>query len=92
MTQRAVRAALEEAGQTCQAICLTHTGARKVGQCTTTAHSFVQKFVRRETFSEQVALIDETIFLLPALEHLRLKGVRLICFGDFGQLPPVCNR
>ena len=29
--------------------------------------------------------------LLAALEHLRLKGVRLICFGDFRQLPPVSN-
>ena len=33
-----------------------------------------------------------SIDLLAALEHLRLKGVRLICFGDFGQLPPVSNR
>ncbi len=30
--------------------------------------------------------------LLAALEHLRLKGVRIICFGDFGKLPPVSNR
>ena len=30
--------------------------------------------------------------LLGALECLRLKGVRIICFGDVGQLPPVSNR
>ena len=44
-------------------------------------------------FVGQLVLIDEISFmsidLLAALEHLRLKGVRLICFGDFGQLPPV---
>ena len=33
-----------------------------------------------------------SIDLLADLEHLRLKGVRLICFGDFGQLPPVSSR
>ena len=30
--------------------------------------------------------------LLAALEHLRLKCVHIMCFGDFGQLPPVSNR
>ena len=44
----------------------------------------------------QVVLTDEISFmsigLLAALEHIRLKGVRLIAFGDFGQLPLVSNR
>ena len=48
------------------------------------------------TFSGQVVFVDEISFvsidLLAALEHLRLKGVRIICFGDFKQLPPVKNR
>ena len=30
--------------------------------------------------------------LLACLEHLRLRGVRLLCFGDWRQLPPVENR
>ena len=93
---RAVIAALEERGRTCQAICLTHTGARNIGQGAMTAHCFVHKFVLHGTYSGQVVLIDEISFmsidLLAALEHLRLKGVRLLCFGDFRQLPPVCNR
>ena len=93
---RATKAALEEAGLTCAAICLTHTGARNIGEGATTAHSFVMKYVLHGTFSGQVVLIEEISFmsldLLAALEHLRLKGVLLICFGDFGQLPPVSNR
>jgi hypothetical protein len=48
------------------------------------------------SFSGKAVLIDEISFmsvdLLAALEHLRLKGVRIMCFGDFGQLPPVSNR
>ncbi len=84
---RAVEAALEEQGQICQAICLTHTGARSVGQAAVTAHSFVQRFVLCGTFAGQVVLIHEISFMsidfLAALEHLRLNGVRLLCFGDF---------
>jgi hypothetical protein len=83
------------AGQSCQAICLTHTNTRNVGRGAVTAHSLAQQFVSRGTYSGQVVLIDEisfmTIGLLAALEHLSLQGLRLICFGDFGQLPPVCN-
>ena len=48
------------------------------------------------SFVGQAVLIDEISFmsvdLLAALEHLSLKGVRIVCFGDFGQLPPVSNR
>ena len=48
------------------------------------------------TFGGGCVLIDEISFmsldLLAALEHLRLKGVRLITFGDWGQLGPVSNR
>ncbi len=61
-----------------------------------TAHGFVMRFVLHGAFAGQVVLIDDTSFmsidLLAALKHLRLKGVRLICFGDFCQLPPVSNR
>lgn len=93
---RAVQAALEHAGVKCQAICLTHTGARNIGSKASTAHSFVIKHVLYGTFGGKVVLVDEISFmsldLLAALEHLRLKDVRLICFGDFGQLPPVSNR
>lgn len=91
---RAVNEALEHLG--CQAICLTHTGARNIGPDACTAHSFVMKHVLHGTFSGQVVVIDEVSFLslplIAALEHLRLKGVRLMCFGDFAQLPPVSNR
>ena len=74
----------------------THTGARNIGVGAMTAHSFAQKRVLHGTFSGSVVLIDEISFmsidLLAALEQLRLKGVRLFAFGDFRQLPPVCNR
>ncbi len=56
----------------------------------------MQESVLHGTCSGQVALIDEISFmsigLLVALEHLRFKGVRLICFGDYRQLGPICNR
>jgi hypothetical protein len=93
---RAVQNALEEQLSRCQAICLTHTGARNIGPAACTAHSFVMKHVLHGTFGGRVVLVDEVSFLsldlIAALEHLRLKGARLMCFGDYGQLPPVSNR
>ena len=54
------------------------------------------KHVLHGTYGGGVILVDEISFvsldLLAALEHMRLKGVRLICFGDWGQLGPVSNR
>jgi hypothetical protein len=54
------------------------------------------KHVLHGTFGGQAVLCDEVSFLsldlIAALEHLRLKNVRLMCFGDYGQLPPVSNR
>jgi hypothetical protein len=89
---RAVKAALSG----CKAICLTHTGARNIGPDASTAHSFVMKHVLHGTFSGSTVLPDEISFmsldLLAALEHLRLKDVLLMPFGDFTQLPPVTNR
>ena len=93
---RVVQTALEQSGVRCQAICLTHTGARKIGSKASTAHGFVVKHVLHGTFGGGCVLIDEVSFmsldLLAALEHLRLKGVRLITFGVWGQLGPVSNR
>ena len=93
---RAVRVALEEQGQVCQCIALTHTAARNLGKGAITAHAFVMRHILHGSFSGKAVLIDEISFmsvdLLAALEHLRLKGVRIMCFGDFGQLPPVSNR
>jgi len=93
---RAVQQALEQSGVRCQAICLTHTGARNIGPAACTAHSFVMKHVLHGTFGGGAVLVDEISFisldLLAALEHLRLKGTRILCFGDFDQLPPVSNR
>ena len=47
---RAVQAALEQSGVKCQAICLTHTGARNIGSKAATAHSFAMKHVMHGTF------------------------------------------
>ncbi len=80
----------------CQCIALTHTAERQLGQGAMTAHAFVMRHILHGSFAVQAVLIDEISFmsvdLLGALEHLRLKGVRIICFGDFWQLPPVSNR
>ena len=93
---RAVQAALEQSGVRCQAICLTHMGARNIGSKGSTPHGFVMKHVLHGTFGGGCMLIDEISFmsldLLAALEHLRLKGVRLICLSDWGQLGPVSNQ
>jgi hypothetical protein len=93
---KSIEAALKENGIACRKICLTHCGTRNFGEGGMTSHSFVNKHVLHGTFSGKVVLIDEISFmsldLLAALEHLRLKGVRLVCFGDFLQFTPVSNR
>jgi hypothetical protein len=71
--------------------------ARNMGSGAMTAHSFVMKHVLHGTFGGDAVLIDEISFmsldLLAALEQVRLRAnVRIICFGDFAQLPPVTNR
>ncbi len=74
----------------------THTAARTLGKGAITAHAFVMRHILHGSFAGQAVLLAEISFmsvdLLAALERLRLKGVRIICFGDFGQLPPVSNR
>jgi hypothetical protein len=96
VTQRAVKAALEAQWLQCQAICLTHTGAHNMGLGAMPAHGCVMRHVLHGAFTGQVVVIDEISFapinLLAALEYPSLKGVFLIFFGDFGQLPPVSNR
>ena len=93
---RAMQAALEQSGVKCQAVCLTHTGARNIGPNASTAHGFVMKHVLYGTFGGRGVLIDEISFmsldLLTALERLRLNDGRLVCVGDHAQLGPVCNR
>jgi hypothetical protein len=90
-----IEVALEESGVEVHKICLTHCGARNCGKDASTAHHFVLRKVLHGTIGGGVVMIDEISFmslsLLAALEHLRLKGIRLICFGDFEQLPPVSN-
>ena len=55
VAQRAVKAALEAQVLQCQAICLTHTGARNMGQGAMTAHGFVMRHVLHGAFVGQVA-------------------------------------
>ncbi len=56
---------------------------------------FVMRHILHGSFAGQAVLIDEISFmsvdLLGALEPLKLKGVRIICFGDFLKLPPASN-
>ena len=91
---RRVRSALQEQGLQVACASLTHSAARNVDGVT--CHPFAQKYVNNGVFPGHVVLIDEISFLsidlLAQLEQLRLKGVRLLCFGDFKQLPPVSNR
>ena len=91
---RRVRSALQEQGLQVACVSLTHCAARNVDGVT--CHSFVQKYVSNGVFAGHVVLIDEISFLsvdlLAQLEQLRLKGTRLLAFGDFKQPPPVSNR
>ena len=93
---RGIKAALEAEGLKVQAMCLTHTGSRNCGGGAMTAHSFVIRHVLNGTWAGDVLLIDEISFmpveLLGLVEHLRLRGVRIICFGDFGQLSCPSNK
>ncbi len=73
-------------------ISLTHVAARNVeGQ---TAHSFVYRFVQYGRYKGWL-LIDEVSMmnlpLLVALETLSLARCKIVCFGDWDQLPPIGN-
>ncbi len=96
MALTAIKSALEAQGMTMATICVTHTEARIIGAGTVTFYSVAQRHVLDGTFSGQVILIGRISFmsidLLSALEQTRLTRVRLLCFGDWRQLPPVCPR
>ena len=57
---RAVKAALEESGQACQCIALTHTAARNLGKNAMTTHGFVMRNVLHGSFSGKVVLIERS--------------------------------
>ena len=83
---------LEEKGENVKVISLTHVAARNVfGK---TAHSFVHRFVQYGRYKGYL-LIDEVSMmclpLLAALETLSLSGCKIVCFGDWDQLPPINN-
>jgi hypothetical protein len=83
---------LEAKGEKVKVISLTHVAARNVfGR---TAHSFVHRFVQYGRFKGYL-LVDEVSMmclpLLAALETLSLSGCKIICFGDWDQLPPINN-
>ncbi len=83
---------LEEKGEKVKVISLTHVAARNInGQ---TAHSFVHRFVQHGRYKGYL-LIDEVSMmclpLLAALETLSLSGCKIVCFGDWDQLPPINN-
>jgi hypothetical protein len=90
-----LKAVADAFGSDCKKICLTRCGARNCGAGASTAHHFVMKHMLNGSSGGKVVLIDEISFmpqvLLAALEHLRLKKVCLICFGDLLQLPLVSD-
>ena len=83
---------LREKGEIVKIISLTHVAARNVmGQ---TAHSFIHRNVLHGRYKGWL-LIDEISMmclpLLAALETLSLSGCKIVCFGDYDQLPPINN-
>ena len=93
---KAIEADLKQQGLSYVKLCLSHVGARNLGEGGQVVHSFVMRSIVRGTCKVDVVLLDEISFvsidLIAALETLRLRGTRIICFGDFEQLPPISNR
>jgi len=83
---------LRAQGHNVKVISLTHVASRNAGG--QTAHSFVHTFVQHGRFKGWL-LIDEVSMmclpLLAALETLSLADVKIVCFGDWEQLPPINN-
>ena len=87
-----IAATLEAQGHRVAKISLAHVAARIIEG--STVHSFLARMVLNGTF-KGVVLLDEisneVLPLLAALDIARLGGARIICFGDFDQLPPISN-
>ncbi len=84
--------ALRAQGENVKIIALTHVAARNAGG--QTAHSFVHRFVTHGTY-EGWLFIDEIsmmpLSLLAALATLDLGKIKIVCFGDWDQIPPINN-
>ena len=91
-TLRRIEETLLEPGHQVQKLSLSHAAARNIEGETT--HSFIARHVMHGTF-KGVILLDEissqVLPLLAALDITRLSGCRIMCFGDFDQLPPISN-
>ena len=89
-----IATALQERGDTLQALAPTHAAARLLPDGSTVHH-----FVARNSTSHKACaatlLIDEVSMLsaglVAAIDHLRMGGARCICFGDWDQLEVVSN-
>jgi hypothetical protein len=86
---------LQAQGKRVAKICITHVGTRNIGRCAITAHAFVSRHILHGTLAGDVVLIDEISFVslefIAMLGQLRLKGTRLIAFGDYEKLPPISS-
>ena len=76
----------------CKKLAPTHAAARLIEGGT--IHNFVARYAAQGAY-QGTALIDEISMvqlpLLAAIDQLRMGKCRVICFGDFRQLPPVGN-
>jgi len=90
---RSLRDALRARGATVHCVALTHVAARNIGGDAQTLHRWLHTHSLHGTFSGTL-LVDElsqlSVELANALEHVTLGGARIIGFGDWDQLPPVC--
>jgi hypothetical protein len=89
---RQIREALEKDGQNVRVAAPTNKAARLVDGIT--LHNFVSRYCRNGSF-RGVLLIDEIsmlhLGLISSCDHLRLGDCRIICLGDWAQLPVVGN-
>jgi len=89
---RQIREALEKDGQNVRVAAPTNKAARLVDGIT--LHNFVSIYCRNGSF-RGVLLIDEIsmlhLGLISSCDHLRLGDCRIICLGDWAQLPVVGN-
>jgi ATP-dependent exoDNAse (exonuclease V) alpha subunit len=90
---KAMAIKLRLAGHDVQVLAPTNSAARILdGQ---TCHCFINRVANSRKPFQGIILIDEismlSIGLISVLDQLRAGHCRIICVGDFDQLPPVSN-
>ncbi len=86
---------LREAGKRVDVVAKTHVATKNLGCDAVTADHWVRKHVRAGGFNCQVLVIEELsqidVQIWADLALVRMKGVQVICCGDFAQFQAVAE-